>query len=64
LNINSRANILKRKLKGKHPKGRPRLRWKQQVRKCSLMEGRKKWEKTEEKLLWQARHRGRGMVRR
>jgi len=43
----------KMKLKGKHPKGRPRLRWKQQVRKCNLMEGWKKWEKTEE-VLWQA----------
>jgi len=50
------------KLEGKHPKGRPRLWWKQQVRRCNLMEGRKKCEKTEMKVLWQARHRRRGMV--
>jgi hypothetical protein len=42
LNINSRANILKMKLKEKHPRGRPGLRWKQQARRCNLMEGRKK----------------------
>lgn len=62
MNINSRTNILKMKLKGKHPKGRPRLRWKQQVRRHNLMEGRKKLEKTEMKVLCQARHRRRGMV--
>jgi len=52
----------KMKLKGKHPKGRPSLRWKQQVRKRNIMEGLKKWKKTDEKVLWQARHRERGTV--
>jgi signal recognition particle subunit SEC65 len=42
MNINSVPKTLNLKFKKKHSKERPRLRWKQHVRKCNLTQKKEK----------------------
>jgi hypothetical protein len=43
------------KVKGKHPRGRPRSRWEQQVREDVTQREVRPWEEIEEMELWEDR---------